>query len=150
MTSFSTQAIAGPVIGTMVSNDKGDLSNRAKCAGAHLKNNATTAAQAVLLTGACGAAGAVGYRHSTPIARFVDKGVDTIIKKGKLDYTPIKQFAQRIKSLPPKAKVLAAIGLPFVIGLSYIRDKYLYQAGQIDQKYTDMAKIKEDKEKVFV
>ena len=73
MTSFSTQAIAGPVIGTMVSNDKGDLSNRAKCAGAQLKNNATTAAQAVLLTGACGAAGVVGYRHSTPIARFVTK-----------------------------------------------------------------------------
>lgn len=43
MTSFSTQAIAGPVIGTMVSNDKGDLSNRAKCAGTQLKNNATTA-----------------------------------------------------------------------------------------------------------
>lgn len=149
MTSFSTQAIAGPVIGTMVSNDKGDLSNRVKCAGAQVKNNATTAVQATLLTGAGVVATAVGFKHSTPFTRFVDKSVDTIIKKGNLDYTPVKQFAQRIKNLPPRAKVLAAIGLPLAIGLSYIRDKYLYQAGQIDQKYTDMAKMKEDKEKVL-
>lgn len=37
MTNYITQAACGPVIGSIVSSDKGDIANRTKCAGAQLK-----------------------------------------------------------------------------------------------------------------
>ena len=45
--------------------------------------------------------------------------------------------------MPGKAKAFA------IIALDYIRSKHLYKMGQIDQKYTDQAKIEENTKKIF-
>ena len=78
MTSFSTQAVCGPVIGSLVAKDKGDASNRTKCAGAQLVNNAKTMAQTALVGGGVYGAARAFIKHPNTIvvqtgAKFFDK-----------------------------------------------------------------------------
>lgn len=46
--------------------------------------------------------------------------------------------------MPGKTKAIALIALPALLAVDYIRSKHLYKMGQIDQKYTDQAKLKEN------
>lgn len=41
------------------------------------------------------------------------------------------------------------IGLPLLAISSYISGRHLYKMGQIDQKYTDQAKLKEHQQDVL-
>ena len=49
--------------------------------------------------------------------------------------------------MPGKAKAFVLIALPALLAVDYIRSKHLYKMGQIDQKYTDQAKIEENTKK---
>lgn len=149
MTSFSTQTVCGPVIGSLVAKDKGDVSNRTKCAGAQLVNNAKTLGQTALVGGGVYAAARTFAKH--PNSKAVKTGAkifDKIINVTKLPKS--NKFVDKLLKMPGKAKALAIIALPALLAVDYIRSKHLYKMGQIDQKYTDQAKIEENsKEKIL-
>ncbi len=111
MTSFMAQSIGGPVIGSMVGTDKGDFSNRTKCAGP---------------------------RRLVKIAQTFDKVAKKILPKNV-----------NLKNISKKSKIAMVIGLPLLAISSYISGRHLYKMGQIDQKYTDQAKLKEHQQDVL-
>lgn len=136
-----TQSLGGPVIGSMVGTDKGDISNRTKCAGAQLKNNLTTAVAST----AVGIAGGAGILYATKsprrlvkIAQFFDKVASKILPKGV-----------NLKNISKKSKVAMAIGLPLIAVTSFISGRHLYKMGQIDQKYTDKARLEEHQKDIL-
>jgi hypothetical protein len=91
--------------------------------------------------------------------KFTKKGVDIAVQKagkfkGKL-FTTIGNFALKsvkgFKNLLTKLaktsgrqKALGAFALLALATLNYITNKHCYQAGQIDQKYTDRAKLEKN------
>lgn len=138
MTTFTTQTLCRPVIGSMVAKDKGDLSNRTKCAKDQVKNNLFTSAQTLAVGGSTyGVAKFVGSNPAriSKVAKTFDKIV------GKLPQN--NTLVQKLLKLPGKAKAAAIIILPAVLAVDYIVRKHSYKMGQIDQKYTDQAKIEE-------
>lgn len=146
MTSFSTQAVCGPVIGSLVAKDKGDASNRTKCAGAQLVNNVKTMGQAALVGGGVYGAARTFTKH--PNSKVVQTGAkifDKIINVTKLPKS--NKFIDKLLKMPGKAKAFVLIALPALLAVDYIRSKHLYKMGQIDQKYTDQAKIEENTKK---
>lgn len=141
MTSFTTQAIGGPVISSMVTSDKGDFSNRTKCAGAQLKNSLTAGLTSV----AVGVAAGTGIRYAAKNPRRLVKiaqAFDKIAKK-------ILPKDVNLKKIGNKSKVAMAIGLPLMAISSFISSRYLYKMGQIDQKYTDKAKVEKHQKDVL-
>ncbi len=164
MTSFETQALCGNVIGSMVGKDKGDVSNRTRCAGAQLKNNAQTLAADTVVIGA--GAGTIAAAKKMP--KFQSAMVKIFDKIGKHIYplrkraveltgkygTKFKTFeltrgvrADKLLKAPGMAKVAAIVALPVTLALGYLENRRIYKSGQIDQKYTDRAKLeKHDKE----
>lgn len=141
MTSFTTQAIAGPVISSMVTSDKGDFSNRTKCAGAQLKNNLTTGLTSV----AVGVTAGTGIRYAAKSPRRLVKiaqAFDKIAKK-------ILPKNANLKKLNNRSKVALAIGLPLMAISSFISGRHLYKMGQIDQKYTDKAKVEKHQKDIL-
>lgn len=54
------------------------------------------------------------------------------------------KFVDKLLKMPGKTKAIALIALPALLAVDYIRSKHLYKMGQIDQKYTDQAKLKEN------
>ena len=152
-------------VAPLVSNDKGSLGNRVNCVASQAKNVATTAGVAFATI-----AGAdYAYKHSKQISACANKlkgwsdklGITKLAQKtrkaiagtfNKLGSTKIgnkigkffKQSATKLQSiyssLPRGGKM--AIGL----FLGFLALNGIYKSGQIDQKYTDRAKM----EKHFV
>ena len=172
MTSFLANQVGG-VFTPLVAKDKGDINNRAKCAGAQLVNNAQTLASDVVVLGGTGAA-AYGIQKSGKFAKVLSKPVDFFANiLGKLSIKmrlkemhrlgldrkttgdTIKIFSKRlrfcdqladvtkaIKSAPAKVKAMVTLGYGVLVpALTYIVGKHYYKQGQIDQKYTDRAKV---------
>lgn len=138
MTSFVTQSVCGPVIGSMVSSDKGNVKNKRKCAGAQLGNNLSTMAQNVGV--GLGAFGAAKYIAKSParidkLANFFNKMVSKL---------PQSKLVQTLLNQSKKCKAAALIALPAIALVNFITTKHFYKMGQIDQKYTDQAKIEEN------
>lgn len=146
MTSFLTQAVCGPVIGSLVAKDKGDASNRTKCAGAQLVNNAKTMGQTALVGGGVYAAARTFVKH--PNTKIVKAGANTFNKIIDMIKLPkSSKFVQKLLKMPGWGKALTLVALPAMMLVNYIGAKHLYQMGQIDQKYTDQAKIEENTKK---
>jgi len=221
MTNFATHALLGSPTASLVGKDKGDVSNRAKCAGAQAVNNAKTlAADTVVIGGSVATVRAMKkgklQRVQDVLAKLVDKitsklpkdslvtqAQKTAKKAEKIDIKPkaesvakldqklaesranlkhakgidnktkatfaqkigakteafaqkiagkSKAFGQKMRGLlgdlgrdiskMPKwgkaAVLITAIAAPLV---TYINKKCSFKSGQIDQKYTDKAKI---------
>ena len=102
MTSFSTQYLVGPVIGSMVGSDKGDFSNRAKCAGAQLVNNVKTVGAGVALGAGTYLVGRHVAKSPARIAK-AEKYFDWLVSK-----LP-KNFAEKLTKAPAKVKALAML-----------------------------------------
>ena len=166
MTNYITQAACGPVIGSVVSSDKGDIANRTKCAGAQLKNNVATLAQDVVVIGGAAGAGALINKNaklSAKVTKFFDKVVNKLMPGRKRDITlfgtggkPFKTFeirqsklAQKLLNMVPKGKIALAVALPALMAVSFISGKHLYKMGQIDQKYTDKAELRKHQDEVI-
>lgn len=146
MTSFSTQVVCGPVIGSLVAKDKGDASNRTKCAGAQLVNNAKTMGQTALVGG--GVYAAARTFAKAPNSKVVQTGAKVFNKIIDVIKLPKSStFVNKLLTMPGYAKAFALIALPALLAVDYIRSKHLYKMGQIDQKYTDQAKIEENTKK---
>ena len=101
MTEFITNAALG-VKAPLVAKDKGDLSNRLNCAGAHIKNNAQTLVQDTVVIG------------GTAL------GAGVIAKSGKLNkvYNNIKGFLNK----PFPQKIIA----PFKQTVNSIKNNKYY------------------------
>lgn len=221
MTDFATQQLAGPVISSLVSKDKGDLSNRMSCVGEQLKNNVKTLVADTVVIG--GTAAGVAATQNKGIAKFLAKPLEfvgnvlskmtkkdisidivknnladavnkNIVESGlshksaqesakafiengpvlkrtssyiqKMKFfesfnkitnklsnikfktslkeapTVFSKIGNKIKNMPTRYKAIALVVAAGLGALSYIGQKHLYQAGQIDQKYTDKAKLK--------
>ncbi|MBR1424906.1 hypothetical protein IJ579_05030 [bacterium] len=165
MTNFLTQTVCGPVLSPVVAKDKGDVSNRAKCAGSQFKNNLSTLAQDTVVIGA-GAGTLKAAKEMPRLRRFFVRTFDKIVKWN----APIrKRFveltgeygtkfstfeltrgakAEKLLKLPGMAKVAALVALPVIAGISYIGTKHIYKMGQIDQKYTDKAKLEQHNKEI--
>lgn len=141
----------------MVDKNKGDFSNRTNCAGAHIKNNVQTLAQDAVVIGGT----AVGIRAAAKQSKFaniignfgktVAKGYRTWLENiGLANNKGIQKLIQKFKNLPAANKgavgTVAALGLA---ALSFIGCKHIYKSGQIDQKYTDKAKIEKHQQDVL-
>ncbi len=137
MTAFITQATFGPVIGSMVSGDKGNFSNRTKCAGSQLVNNLSTTAQGAAVFGG-------GYLATKAIAKS-PKAMSTVVKVFDKVVSKLPQSkVAKLLNLPGRTKLLAFAALPAILLLNYIAGKHIYKMGQIDQKYTDKAKLEQN------
>ena len=144
MTSFGVQCVGTPMLTPYYSNEKGDIANRIQCAAEQTKNAAVTGIQAGAVIGATTALGYIA-KKCPKVAEFLGKGI------GKaLEWLPVKnKIISAVKNASPKTKVAAAILAPAAALLSYVLGKGIYQTGQIDQKYTDAAKV-ESREKGYL
>lgn len=146
MTSYIQQNILGASLSSMLSKDKGDISNKMSCATKQGVNNLKFSGGAVLTLGTTGGLMYLAAKKPNeigkPFAMLTDgvtKLCDKLFKKVKFENGD--KLIGKLKSLSPKAKALgaiAAIGLP---AFAYIRNKWIYKMGQIDQHYTDKAKL---------
>lgn len=143
MTNFAVQSTLGAV-SPLVSKDKGSFGNRMNCAGEHMKNNLVSNVQTagVALVGG----GAVyGLKKTNAAANFIGKGIDKAITfVAKKTNTINSSVIQKALNASPKAKALSAVLALGTIALGYITHKHAYKAGQIDQKYTDRAKMEKN------
>ena len=136
MADYSTMCISSP-IGAMVAKDKGDFSNRVKCAGEQALNNFKHNAMntALIVGGAVATKKVLNNADATAKAvRLFDKGAQFVNK-----FAPA--VAKKLAKIPGKFKVIGLIAAPIAAAVTYITSKALYKCGQIDQKYTDRAKI---------
>ena len=149
MTDYATHAVLGPAVSSMVAKDKGDISNRAQCAKDQLVNNVKTlAADTVVLSGAAGVTALAG-KKPTKFAALFDKLNKKLAKwtpKNKIGESyknAFKKIASKCKNPKAKAAALVAtfVALPAMGLISYINHRHSYREGQIDQKYTDKARL---------
>ena len=135
MTSYLTQNLCGPVISPYIANDKGGFVNRTKCAGEQLRNDVTSSLKYALV-GATGYGALKVIAKKPSVAKTIIKNMNKLIQK-----IPFENLSKKLLNLSGKAKLIGLVTVPTLLALSSISHKYAYQAGQIDQKYTDRAKI---------
>ena len=140
---------------TMVANDKGSFVNRTKCAGAHITNDVkyNVLGAGVLAGGA--AAGYGVYKKPDLVVKAFEKVGQWASKVGaklaganngnvaKAGAWVEKYAAKALEKLPKygKAGALAGVALLTLGALTGVISKHSYQAGKIDQKYIDQAKL---------
>lgn len=145
MTNFSTQMLS-PVISPLVSKDKGDVSNRFNCAGSQLANNAKVVlADTVVLGGVASCAKAVqkDKKFAKAMAKCTQSFANFLNKHG------FNGIGSKLKRIPIKTKALAPIVALASLAVGYITSNGLYKMGQIDQKYTDKAKIEAHQKQII-
>lgn len=108
MTSYVNQVALGPTLAPLVSNGKGDLSNRVNCAGSQIKNNLTTLAQDTVVLGGT-AAGAYAVAKNTKLSTPIAKGVDYVINGLKNLFPKVKEFPNVVKKLSPETEKIAKV-----------------------------------------
>ena len=132
---------------TMTANDKGSFVNRTKCAGAHITNDVkyNVLGAGVLAGGA--AAGYGVYKKPDLVVKAFEKAGQWVsklgskltgVKNGNIAKagTLVEKYATKVlEKLPKYGKAGALAALTGVIS------KHSYQAGKIDQKYIDQAKL---------
>lgn len=86
--------------------------------------------------------------NSEAYSNLVDKAKN--IKKGGKIKNLIKSAFEKFSKLPKSNKyIAAAVAALGVLGLGYVTTKHSYKAGQIDQKYTDEARIEERQREIY-
>lgn len=142
-----------PACSLAVNNDKGSIGNRIEHSVEQTKNMVKTQfkdqfVSAAGVAGSIGAAAAVS--KSKTAQNFISKYISKVknsntIKNTIEELSPyIKKCADKFKALPTPAKVVLGIGLVLTTAVSnLIRTKGIYDAGKIDQKYTDRAKLQQ-------
>ncbi len=132
-------------------NTKGSLGNRVEYSTKQAGNLIKTDIKARLATSTgIGATflAAYGTLKSKGAQDIISKSMKSLANKFNLkeiaqELTPIlKEAAGKIKSLPAPVKAVAAVGLLLTSAIgSQIRTQGVYEAGKIDQEYTDKAKL---------
>ena len=148
MSDFLLYSVAGAHRYPLVSRDKGDITNRMKCSYEQGKNKAIYVAKAAAMAAGSGAAayGVLKYPVLTKacataadkVLQFGGKLIKSVVGNNNKIYA---KAAELVKKLPTKAKAVGWIALPALMAISYLGNKMIYKAGQIDQKYTDKAQM---------
>lgn len=146
---------------TMRAEDKGSLVNRTKCAGEHFKNDLKTALGVTTISTVGAGLGYAAYKNPAACVKatgYAGHLVSTLGKTiGKLNLGKFKlgkpfaaaanalqKFGAKVMEKAPKygkIGVLAAIGAAVLSATAKLASKQAYNAGKIDQKYIDNAKI---------
>lgn len=146
---------------TMIADDKGSLVNRTKCAGEHFKNDIKYGLSKTALAVAGTGLGYAAYKNPAACVKVAGKagqGVATLGKWiGKLNLSkykfgkPLAKAANALEKFGAKVieksqkygkvGVLAAVAGATLLGITHFCTKQAYNAGKIDQKYIDNAKI---------
>ncbi|MBP3820450.1 hypothetical protein J6G99_02265 [bacterium] len=142
MSNYSSIISSVPIV-TMFDSRKGDLSNRMSCAGEQYKNNIVESAKSVVVAGA--AAGTAYSIKRNPamlswLGKYLDKGLKKLVSIAP-KYIQSDKIVKKALNTSGKTKALAFLGAIFVSACSKITTDHAFRAGQIDQKYTDRAKI---------
>lgn len=148
-------------IRTMNNNDMGSKVNRLKCTGEHVKNDIQTSLRATVLSTVTGAGVlALAYKPQAGVqaTKAVGKGLKGLSKLvGKFSTgkfaAGLRLLGQKIVKVAPKHGKAAAIATVVgagVLGLAKIAADHAYNAGKIDQKYIDNAKIEKMTNSVVV
>ena len=154
MTSYVRTMAFGPVAGTLTDNTKGSVGNRVDCAGAHIKNNFKSGLQysatgaALMGTVYAAAKNPKAFdKAATKFTGFLSKNLVRL--SNQLSKQPmLKLFSKECSALASKMTNPNAILVGAILGATalvtnYITRNHAYKAGQIDQKYTDKAKLQE-------
>jgi hypothetical protein len=139
MTDFAVQCVIKPTISPFLSKDKGDIANRVQCATEQAKNSLVTGAKVGVVAGTTGLLAFVGKKSPKLVQKFgqvAGKVIDKVLKTTK-------------GSANPKLAAIGAVLVPALAALSYVVGEGIYKSGQIDQKYTDAAKV-EAREKGYL
>ena len=147
MSDYASYLALRPTGSALLGKDKGDISNRLKCAGEQTVNTAKAVAKGGTILGATTLAG-YGFYKSAKAASFAAKIFNKIGKSaynllGMNNIKFLEKAAKTINKLPPTAKAIGLVTLPALIAILHINNKMLCQAGQIDQKYSDKANMEE-------
>ena len=123
---------------------KGSLTNRYQCSKEHIKNDLVTTAKSTLTLTAGGAAavGTLASKNTILGAKAFTKVGKLLQKIGVANLTNVAKAG--------KYGILGLIGAATVGTLSYLISKNIYKKGQIDQKYTDSAKIESTTKNVIL
>ena len=147
------------VLSPYAAREKGDIQNRVNCSGAHLANNANALAKDVVIIGGAAAATAAAVKYPQ-VGNKVQKGLSKAVNWVKLKLSKafnklgktrmarkLNVAAYKFKKLPLNTKgtigVIAGLAT-LALGATHLNK--VYKAGQIDQKYTDRAAIREHME----
>jgi hypothetical protein len=156
MTSYVKQAMLGPVMSPMVSKDKGDVSNRINCAGSQLANYTKTLAEDAVVIGGV-AVGAKAIKKGGKFAMAMEKVTNAITKacektfgnkfilhgkNGNVKIRTNPSWIRKLKAMPASKKGIGLLVGLGALAVSYIGSKHLYRMGQIDQKYSDKATLR--------
>jgi len=153
MVDYSSYVAMRPLNSALCSKDKGDITNRLQCAGEHVVNNVRSTGAGLLTLGASASAGCILYNCPKAV-KFLAKVFDKVGKSaynflvGNTDKTKgiakiTTKVAKQFQKLPSSMKAVSFIAIPTVLALGYITNKFFYNSGQIDQKYTDRAVMEE-------
>lgn len=146
---------------TMRAEDKGSLVNRTKCAGEHLKNDLKSALGITAVSTLGAGVGIAAYHNPATCVKVAGKAGHTVSTLGKWigklnlgkyklgkpfakAAATLEKFGTKVMNSAPKygkVGVLAAIAGGTLLGIAHIAGKQAYNAGKIDQKYIDNAKI---------
>ena len=139
MTDFAVQCVTTPMLSPFVSSDKGDIASRLQCSAEQTKNAAATLVKGGTVAGGAGLLLYLG-KKCPKVAEVLGKGLDKV-----LDLLPNGKIVGTLKVASifasPKAKITALVLPPAVALVSCIVGNGIYKSGQIDQKYTDAAKV---------
>lgn len=133
---------------SLVEPGKGDISNRVNCAGAQLVNNLKTAAEEVVIIGGtiAGARAAVKSNTFVKVMNNIFNSTKKVLlgKNSSKASAIIVELLNKLKNLPAANKKALFMTLVLgELGLSFVGMKRSFKSGQIDQKYTDKAKLKQ-------
>lgn len=128
----------------LVDRTKGSMTNRFECSKEHFKNNLTASVKATGLGVAAGA-GIIVAAKKPKVYLNIAKKLGEFMGKSK---TLTKALPDVLKR--GKVGLAVAAGTAFATGLMALIQNHSYKAGEIDQKYTDAAKIESQTKNVVL
>lgn len=134
MTDYVKHAVLGSELASLVDSSKGDY--KAAAMAEQAKNSGVA-----LVKGAGVAAVAVGAYKAVENSPKTCKFLATPITKGA-ELIKGTKFGKYINGLPNKAKAAILLGVGAGLCLVSIAKERVFNAGKIDQKYTDKAMLK--------
>jgi hypothetical protein len=144
------QPVSIRIATTMTDSTKGSFTNRTQCTKEHIKNDCKATLKLGLVGGGV-AATAINPSFTEKVATYVGKvfakiysGAAKLVGMTKLKNGSLAEYLTKVSEFTTKnAKKAGLVGLA-ATGVALVASalvKHAYKEGQIDQKYTDAAKI---------
>lgn len=136
---------SSPVL-TMFDSSKGSITNRYDCAKEHFKNNFKTTAEVALVAGGAGLLAAKKPKVVIVAGTKIASACGKFISKSPKALDLFRKAASKFRGVKlNRLGLLVAAGAALGIIL-----KGVFKSGQIDQKYTDSAKIESETKNIVL